>query len=200
MSTLFISPARSRQVIAAIVAFALVSVFVIRTSDAAFTAETTNPDNLFRTAAIGLETEEETPLFGEGPDGSPASIVPAVDLIPGQQIDGCLNVAYEGPDGIDLDEVTFDVAIGEDPNELAQALTVTVDLLEGSCGSDVQGEVTDGSLLALDGNVVDTGWAPDGDETRGFNFTVTVDDGLDEDSMGDTVTGVNLIWSVSTTS
>lgn len=35
MSTLFISPARTRQVIAAIAAFALVSVFVIRTSDLA---------------------------------------------------------------------------------------------------------------------------------------------------------------------
>ncbi len=67
MSTLFVSPARSRQVLAAIVAFALVSVFVIRTSDAAFTAETANADNEFSTASIGLETAPPPGRMGSRP-------------------------------------------------------------------------------------------------------------------------------------
>jgi len=198
MSTLFISPARTRQVIAAIVAFALVSVFVIRTSDAAFTAETTNPDNLFRTAVIDLETNETVPLFGEETDG-PLSTVKAVDLIPGQEIEGCLDVAYEGPADISLDEVTFDVDITNDDDLLAGALNVAVTRVDNCTDETLEANVVSNSLAALNtAAAVNTGWTPITDgETRGFLFTVTVDNDL-EDAMGDDVTGVDLIWSVTT--
>lgn len=201
MSTLFISPARSRQVIAAIVAFALVSVFVIRTSDAAFTADTTNPDNLFRTAIIDLETEETTPLFGEGPGATTdPSIAKAVDLIPGDVIDGCLDVEYAGPDALGLDEVTFDVDITNDDDLLAGALDVAVARVDNCTDKNVDTGVVSDSLAALDSAAaVDTGWTPTTDgETQSFLFTVTVSSGLDEGDMNKTVTGVDLIWSVTT--
>jgi len=64
----------------------------------------------------------------------------------------------------------------------------------------LEGEVASGSLLFLADNKVNTGWAPEGDDTRGFDFTVTVNSALDETFMDKTVTDVDLIWSVDTTS
>ncbi len=60
--------------------------------------------------------------------------------------------------------------------------------------------MTNGPLSALDGAPVDTGWTPDGDGAQSFLFTVTVDDELSNEAMGDAVAGVDLIWSVETAS
>ena len=206
MSTLSLSPTTTRKVLAAIVAFLLVSLAIIRTSEAAFTAETTNPDNEFATAFIDLETEDERPLFGDTA-GTPAALFDGLGLVPNQQIEGCLDVDYTGDDNLDalnIENVVFDVTGATD--DLAGELTVTVDRLDSCTGGTSQGTIV--NAVALDSiSNVDTGWEPAGaTDSRGFRFTIDVGVAGDPDNPGDggvlpgmTAEGIDLTWSVATT-
>jgi hypothetical protein len=183
----------TRKVLAAILAFALVSVFVIRTSNAAFTADHTNPDNEFYTAFIDL-TGLTTPLFGLPGD----AIVPATGMYPGSEVTGCLDITFVDTSNTlttaDLEEVELEVTAGS--GNLAGDFNVTVNVLEGSCGTDVAQTLT-GNLEGF--GPTTTGWTPDGDgDARGFHFTVELDESVGNTAMNEQVTDVNLVWSVST--
>ncbi len=189
---------KTRQVVAAMAAFLVVSTLVFRASEAAFTAAYTNPDNSFATATISLASPSaSTPLFGD-PDGDPAAAVDAHGLYPGASVDGCIDVTYGGRLGAaELTAVTLDVegAAGE----LADELTVSVERYDGPCADGGAGSVTVVAGQGLAGVAgASTGWTPaiDG-ETAGFAFTVTLDAGT-EVGMGASATGIDLVWRLGT--
>jgi hypothetical protein len=198
MSTLFISPARSRQVIAAIVAFALVSVFVIRTSDAAFTDEAENFNNEFSTGAISLDEEFSTPLFGDADDGD--ALFHAMNLVPNEVVDGCIEIDYQGSvDPDNLTEVDLSIAVGGG-NGLENDLAVAIEIADNCTAAAIASAsgLATNNLVDLDEQTISTSWAPTSDaEVRGFNFVVTV--GSDAPMNGE-VDGVDLTWSITTTS
>jgi hypothetical protein len=197
-------PSSTRRVLAALLAFALVSILVLRTSDAAFTAGDSNDGNLFRTATIELAVLSQVPLFGD----PSVALVDATNLIPGSVVTGCLEVQF-------IDEA--DVAAGNlDPVELAlewgetgsAALAGWLDVavaVHSACASSTAGVgpgVTAGNpsgTVSAGFGPTSTTWTPNGHEdTAGYVFTVTVNPDADDSVQAESVTGVDLVWSVST--
>lgn len=181
----------ARRIVAAAAAILLVSVLVLRTSEAAFTATTENDGNEFATVTIALDQSDTRPLFGD--DGAVAY---ALDLYPDATVEACVDVAFstsgERFGASDLTEVN--VAIDGASGALADELSVTVDTLDGPCASG-DADATRSAALSSFGDW-DSGWTPEGDEdARGYRFTVEVGDGV---TMGQQLDGVTVTWSVST--
>jgi hypothetical protein len=186
----------TRKVLAAILAFALVSVFVIRTSNAAFTADETNSNNEFYTATIDLTANETVPLFGD-PDGGLSPLVDATGLAPGSSVNECIEITFVDETGnvADLDAVTLEVA--SPVTALAAALDVTVRTRTGGCAGGIFGAGLTGTLSAF--GTQTSAWVPSGDgDTAGYDVTVTLNSGADDTLQGQSVTDVDLVWSVST--
>jgi hypothetical protein len=184
----------ARRIVAAIAGFLLVSALIVRASDAAFTAEYLNEDNEFSTGVIDLDGSLTTPLFGDEVDGD--ALVHALDLKAGDAIAGCIDVTYSGSyDAADLSAVTL--SVDGAGGTLADALEVTVEVVDNCTDENVAGTPVDGEALSGIEDV-DTGWTPSTDEdARGFLFTVSVPD--DNDLQGEAVTGVTLRWDLETT-
>lgn len=180
VSVLSVSPTSSRKVLAGIVALLLVSLAIVRTSDAAFSAQTTNEGSQFATGNIDLDTQTTSPLFTE------------FDLIPGDVRESCIEITYTGSVGADdLAEVELAVATGDDAGGLLDELDVATDLTN-SC-VDAPTYVAAGKLMAVAGA---TGWTPDTPgETQAFHFQVTVGGGAPQDA---TVDEIDLTWSLET--
>ncbi len=194
MSILQLSPTTTRKVVAGVVAFLLVSLAIVRTSDAAFSAQTTNEDNRFATGTISLGSDHEVPLFGDAEDGD--AMVHALGLAADETLEpACIEITYDGSfDAGDLTEVQASVAIGDDDG-LAAHLQVAASMT-GSCSdSPSWTDVGDLQGLAAAGSQSTT-WTPtDGDEVRAFHFQVTVDD---EAPQGAGTSDVTLTWSIET--
>jgi hypothetical protein len=186
----------TRKVLAAILAFALVSVFVIRTSNAAFTADETNPNNEFYTATIDLEANQTVPLFGD-PDGGLDPLVDATGLAPGSTVNECIEITFVDETGnvTDLDAVTLEV--DSPTSDLAAALDVSVRTRTAGCTGGIFGGALTGTLSAFGTQA--SAWVPTGDgDTAGYDVTVTLNSGAGDSLQGQSVTDVNLVWSVST--
>jgi len=181
VSTLSLSPTTTRKVLAAIVAFLLVSFAIIRTSEAAFTAETTNPDNAFATGGITLTDDFTNPMFDEE------------FLVPGDVIEECILITYDGTvDVSTLSEVTLAVAVtGANTNGLADELLVQADDTASCLDTPSYGSAV---ALADFPTAPGTGWTPAASgETRGFHFRVEVGSGAPQNSM---TNGVNVTWEI----
>ena len=192
---------RNRQLLAAIVAFALVSVFVIRTSDAAFTVTTDNKDNLFTTGQLSLVTDlNGVPLFGDTDEGAVLTAANnAINLAQGDVVTGCIEITYEGTFDGQLTQVSLAVDGVDEADELADYLDVDIELVD-DCSAEAGASFASDTLSALAGGTFNTGWTPSGDEdSQVYRFTVEVT-GEDNAAMNLTAEGVNLTWSVSTTS
>lgn len=179
-----------RRLIIAVATFLLISFLVIRTSDAAFTANHVNEDNAFAAASIALDGSETIPLFG---DGAPASVADASALYPGNTVEACIDITYTGD--LDTGELQpVDLSIAGATGALADGLTVTVDRLDSCTAGTVEAGVgTPGALSAFPATA--TGWTPSGDgDARGFLFTVEVDD--TDALQGESLTGVDITWSL----
>ena len=112
-------------------------------------------------------------------------------------------MTYTGPDALGLEPVVFDVAIDNNTDLLAEQLEVVIDRVDDCTARNFASSVVTDRLAELAGAKNSTDWTPAEDgEVQSFLFTVTVGDSLDDNAvgMGDTVTGVDLIWSVTTTS
>lgn len=179
MSLLSISPTATRKIVAGVVAFLLVSLAIVRTSDAAFSAQTTNEDNTFATGRIGLENDATQALFDE------------TGLVPNQVVDNCIEITYAGNVAdANLAAVHLDVDLAEG-QDLTDHLDVAMSITSDCDASPTYG--ADGALGDLTGP---TGWTPEEDgDTRGFRFRVTVDEVAPQDS---SVSGIDLTWSVET--
>ena len=185
--------ARNRQLLAAAVAFALVSVFVLQTSDAAFKAEFTNADNEFSTGTIELEGDHTAPLFGDR-TATPAAVANGLDLKPGDVTEACIEITYtDSLENTVLTEVELTSNLDDPAGNLADDLEV-----ELSVDADCDATPTYTSPVALPQLPSSTGWVPDASgEKRGFHFRVTVGDDAEQ---GASVDEIDLTWSVSTTS
>jgi len=184
---------RTRQVLAAIVAFALVSVFVIRTSDAAFTATAVNTGNEFSTGTISLDADYEVPMFGNT-EGDPAALNDATGLKPGDVVEACILITYDDTlQDTELTEVALSTDIAEEgglADDLDVELAVTAD-----CAEAVEDYAAPVALNALP---TATGWTPgSAGDSQGFHFRVTV---ADTALQGASASGIDFTWSVSTAS
>lgn len=181
MSVLSVSPTTTRKVLAGIVALLLVSLAIVRTSDAAFSAQTTNQNNQFATGDIDLGNDAASPLFDE------------TNLIPGDVLESCIEITYTGSVASDdLAEVELAVDTGPDVDGLLAELDVATATTD-TC-SDTPTYGTPGLLTAVAGA---TGWTPDApDETQAFWFEVTVGEDAPQ---GATAEGIDLTWSLETT-
>lgn len=191
MSTFTPSLVRHRHLLAAAAAFALASVFVLQASDAAFTTEFTNEDNEFSTGSIDLDGNHTAPLFG---DTSAGAIANGLGLKPGDTTEACILITYTDTlTDTALTPVELTVGMTDDADDLARHLQVEV-AVEDDCGTTP----TYASPTALRDVPTGTGWTPAASgEARGFHFQVTV--GADAPE-GATASGIDLTWSVSTTS
>ena len=189
MHTRSLPSRRNRQLLAAIVAFALVSAFVIRTSDAAFNAETSNDDNLFATGEISLTNDLTAPMFGDQA-GNGDIQTDAVNLAEDDVRTACIEITYEGTfDDTQLTEVSLAATAG------AGALVPFLDFATAQTAlcTDDPTFGADGTLAALTG---DTGWTPTADgDTQAFHFRATVKEDAPMDA---TAEDIDLTWSVST--
>lgn len=191
-TTISRSDSRRRSLIA-VATFLLVSVLVIRTSDAAFTADHTNPDNEFATATIDLSSPTTEPLFGDGL----TSVVDSSNLFPGDVVDTCIDIVYAGGlDAADLTSVGFDIAGAA--GTLADELLVTVDVLDGDCSSGASDNVIVAGSAISGVGATDSAWTPaDDGDVRGFAISVEVTDDAAQD---DTLADVELIWTLESAS
>jgi hypothetical protein len=183
--------ARHRHLLAAAAAFAVASVVVLQASDAAFTADFTNEANEFSTGTIDLDGDYTAPLFGDTGAGALAN---GLGLKPGDVTEACILITYTDTlTDTALTPVELAVGITDDADDLARHLQVAV-AVEDDCGASP----TYAGPTALRDVPSATGWTPDASgESRGFHFQVTV--GADA-PQGATASGIDLTWSVSTTS
>jgi hypothetical protein len=174
-----ISPTTARKLVAGVVALLLVSLAIVRTSDAAFSAQTTTDDISFSTGQIDLDNDATTPLFDES------------NLIPGDVVASCVLITYDGSvAAADLTPVDLAVDLGND-DALLDHLDVAMSVSDDCDATPTYG--TAGALADLAGS---TGWTPDApEESRGFHFQVTV--GSDA-PQGATAEGIALTWSLET--
>ena len=182
--------ARNRQLLAAAIAFALVSVFVLQTSDAAFTAQADNTGNQFSTGTISLSADYSVPMFGPAP-----ALTNATGLKPGDVVEECILITYSDTlQDTELTEVTLATAIAA-AGGLAAHLDVEV-AVTGNCDSAAESAYR--APAALTSLPTATGWTPTASgEAQGFHFRVTV---ADSAPVGATASGIDFTWSVSTTS
>jgi hypothetical protein len=176
-----ISPTTARKLVAGVVAFLLVSLAIVRTSDAAFTAQTTTDDISFTTGNIDLDNSATTPLFDES------------NLIPGNVLESNVLITYTGSVGTD-DLTAVDLAVnpGPDNDDLLDHLEVAMSVTD-ACG-DAPTYGTSGPLAALGGS---TGWTPDEpSQERCFHFQVTVGTDAPQNATAD---DISLPWSLETT-
>ena len=181
--------ARNRQLVAAAIAFALVSVFVLQASDAAFNAQAQNTGNQFSTGTISLSANHTVAMFGPSP-----ALNDAIGLKPGDVVEECILITYNDDlqDTL-LTEVTLTTAIAAGGG-LAEHLNVELAVTD-DC--DPAGDGDYRAPAPLTGLPTTTGWTPEADEDdQGFHFRVTV---ADSAPVGATASGIDFTWSVSTT-
>ena len=112
---------------AGLAALGLVSALVVRTSQAAFTAQTTNEGNAFQAATLELTDEASDALFRLD--------VNSDNLMPGQVIENCIPLSYAGGDEFPTQPVRmYSSALTE--GRLAAALNLRVDVGEGGSFDD----------------------------------------------------------------
>lgn len=173
-------------------AAALVSLLVMRTSDAVFTAQLTNTGNSFTAGNVSLS------------DGGAGTLFAIPVMEPGQQVSSCIDVTYGGsipdPSVVRL----YVTGMTESVVGFAAQLNLTVERLTGGCAGAVTETIADGTttLAAFAGARTDyaTGagtWDPSGTpETAGYRFTVELDADTDNTFQNAAVTDTVLVWEV----
>ena len=156
------------------VSFVLIALLVVTSSQAAFTAATTNTGNSASTATLTLSDDDSGTAMFDGVTG----------LVPGTPVERCIRVTYVG--GVDPAPVRL-YAPGPVTGDLAPYLTLTVDVGPDSGGpysscagfTATGGHVYDGLLGGVP-TTYDTGlttWDPVATgETRTFRFRLVVTD------------------------
>ncbi len=198
----------SRLMIAALAALALVGMLVVRTTQAAFTASTSNEPNSFSAGNLVLTDDAAMAMFFN------------IALVPGQSVQRCIEVEYAGTvtDPSLLGEVKlysggYDQGPGAEPGSvgLGEHLLLTIDEGTGATyGDDCTGftfgsNLVDGETLeAFDtartnyGNGVGT-WKPAvSPEARSYRFIVELDPDTPDTEQGAGVTNAQFVWEIQT--
>lgn len=207
MSTTHRRPAMAAA--SGVIALALVSALVVRTSEAAFTATTNNTDNSFAAGSLALTNDHD----GDGRYAASTTAEFAVtDLAPGDSGAGCIDVRYGGTlTGADLGNVAFYVANVNDTDggagagQLSGDLDVVVAVHDAgeTCTTAVGAATVVQSSAALSAYPTtfaagaDSGWQPSASgEVRAFEFTWTLGADTTDGAQGDSVT-VDFVWEVN---
>lgn len=196
MTTVTQRPALLR-IAAAVASFLLVSLFVVQTSQAAFSATTTNTGNSFEVATVQLNDDATTPLFHH----TLAAETDSSAMVPGTPVTACIVLDYTGT-ATTLNPVTLAAsAPGTDLGAAGQYFTVAyeVDTADPTCGT-TPAAFNDGSWT-LDAAYPATGiaWTPTGaGDAASVWFAVTLSSTAPNGVQAAQVDDVDLTFSVST--
>jgi hypothetical protein len=188
------------RIAAAIASFLLVSLFVVQSSQAAFSATATNQGNGFEVVTIGLDSDVIVPLFSYLDTSTPVTDSSA--MVPGEHRDACLVLTYSGgtddltPISIAATAATTDVAGVSDQFTVAYDVRPADDTCSAGFGTAEDSWTADSAY-----GPTGTAWTPSTtDDTASVHVRVTLADTLsDTAAMGATVDDVDLTFSVSTT-
>lgn len=185
----------SAQLVAGMAALVLVSLLVVRMSDAAFSATTVNPDNSWTAGTVALtDSQAGTAMFE------------ATGMVPGgDPVTNCVEVTYSGSVATSAtalyaswsDSDGGGATAGTPAAGLSDDLVVTVQMGEpgvacADLGAGNSTEVHAGTLDSMDTDFASgsLGWTPAGgsDTVRAFAFTVELPDTTPNDAQGDGAT------------
>ncbi len=186
--------------LAAAASLALVSTMVLRTTDAAFSAQTVNSANEFDFATIALaDNDNGTVMFD------------VADMVPEDSITKCIRVTYTGSVDVDVNVWSSDITDGD---SVAQHLDMTIE--EGVAASGALGVLTCDTFVA-DGAAIFTNtldafattnvahgsgvgtWAPSTTGTKDYRIVVTLGSDTPDSAQGGSVTSVEFTWEAQTT-
>ncbi len=182
-----------QAVVAVVLALALTSVMVLRTTSAAFTDTTDNASNSWDAGSVTLTDND-----------SGSALFSATGLVPGDSSTGCIEVTYGGSltlsTAADLYAAVTETTVGG--NGLGDDLDVVVErgAATDTCALMVTPTtVYSGTLAAFNtlGSPLATGWTPgSGDTMRPFKFTVTLGNDTANDAQGEGA-DATFTWSVT---
>lgn len=187
-----------RVLLPALLALALVSMLVLRTSAAAFSADTQNTGNAFRTGAIDLADDAVVALFDVS------------GMVPGTTVQRCITVTYTGSvDPATLGPVrVFSGGTQVDTDGLSSVLTLQVEEGTGATDAACTGFVTPSvvtsgafsAFLARAAYVDGVGtWVPSASlDTRSYRITAALPSDAADSVQGDALTGVTFVWQLQT--
>lgn len=187
------------QVAAALLSLALIGLLVLRVSDAALSATTTSPGNAFTVATISLSDS-----------GGGAALFSVTDMVPGQSVNDCITVTYNGALAPGVVRVYSDGSMtegGVGAGTLADELTATIE--EGTVVADCStfvgtATIFSGTLTSFNA-VTDYASsaagtfnpANDGD-AQVYRITITLDGAAGDDVAGDSISDLGFVWETST--
>lgn len=183
------------RIAAGIASFLLVSLFVVQSSQAAFSATTQNTGNGFEVATIALTDDATTPLFHHADTAETDTSA----MMPDETRTACIVIDYAGtasgllPMEIAATAPTSGAAAG-------QYLTAAYEIVDDGGNCTVPTAIDDGTwTLAGQLNATATSWTPAGaGDNVSVWFSVTLSDSAPESVMAEKVDGVTLTFSVTT--
>lgn len=179
------------RLVAAIVSLILVSALIVRTTQAAFSAQTDNAGNSFAAGTLDLTNSVDD---GSTYAVSTTGVFGETGLLPGDAGSDCIQVKYAGPVSSNLTAVQF--AVTSDGGSLGDHVDVTVELLAGGCGTAVASTLVTSTPLSSVGSV-DTGWTPGSTgEVRSFQIGWQLGSDTPDDQEGASV-AADFDWSLT---
>lgn len=171
------------QIAAAVASLLMVSLFVVRASSAAFSAQTGNPSNSWTTGSVSLTDDDG--------GGAASAMFKVTGMMPGDTVTKCIAVTYTG--SVDPAPVKLFSAVTD--NGLADHLDVTIKEGDGGGYSSCTGFVASATLanavtLTAFGanNSYATGvgtWDPTATgQTKTYQFVVTLGSDTPEGAQG----------------
>lgn len=179
----------SAQLVAGMAALILVSLLVVRASDAAFSATTVNPGNSWAAGTVTLTD-----------DAGGTALFAATDMVPGSVVDNCIEVTYGGSVAISGTSLYATWSDSDGGGDTGTAAGLSDDLLVdvrmgdagvtcATLGAANSTSVHAGSLdtMAADHAAGALAWTPDAstDTVRAFAFTVELPATTPDDAQGD---------------
>jgi hypothetical protein len=173
------SPQRRFATLATIASLIVVSLLVLSTSRAAFTHQTDNPGNAWRSGAVALSDDKAgIAMFDVGP------------MVPGDVVQDEIVVTNESTvDSVDVTLFSQDLS---DPDGFGEVLNLTVE-------SDGV-EIYDGTIAAFaavhvdgDSSADDTWTGVEPEDTRTYTFTVEFDPSADE-TIANAEARLSFVW------
>lgn len=183
---------RTATIVAVLLAVALTSAAVLRSSLAVVTATTANEGNRISTSVLRLDTNVS------------ATLIDVTDLAPGDTERRCVLVGYEGTTS-EPPVVRFHIGGMDDPAGLAPHLQLQVTAGDPgtSCSADLPGTVLVDSTLAAAAathpdHISGAGdWRPQDEEVRPHLVSVTLDRDTPTTLNGAAITDLELVWEVT---
>lgn len=189
------SPTLKLQIAAAVASLLMVSLFVVRASSAAFSAQTVNPSNSWATGSVSLTDDDG--------GGTASAMFKVTGMMPGDTLTKCIAVTYSG--SADPKPVKLFSAVTN--NGLADHLDVTIKEGDGGGYTSCTGFVATATLanavtLTSFGasNSYATGvgtWDPTGTaQTKTYQFSVTLGTDTPDSAQG-TDAQATFTWETS---